>query len=130
MNDLISLENVSKSYRLGRVSVPALRDVTLTIARGEFLALAGPSGSGKTTLLNLIGCIDKPDRGRIVIDGADVTALPLHRLATLRRDNAPTHLHGILRSEIRNLQQIPQGRRLDRPHLSSMTGWGGPSYCQ
>ncbi len=86
MNDLISLEHVSKSYRLGRVSVSALRDVTLTIARGEFLALAGPSGSGKTTLLNLIGCIDKPDRGRIVIDGADVTPLPLHRLATLRRD--------------------------------------------
>lgn len=86
MNDLISLESVSKAYRLGRVSVPALREVTLTIARGEFLALAGPSGSGKTTLLNLIGCIDKPDRGRIVIDGADVTPLPLHRLAALRRD--------------------------------------------
>lgn len=86
MNHLISLESVSKAYRLGRVSVPALREVTLTIAPGEFLALAGPSGSGKTTLLNLIGCIDKPDRGRIVIDGADVTPLPLHRLAALRRD--------------------------------------------
>ena len=86
MNDLISIDSVSKAYRLGRVSVPALRDVTLAIARGEFLALAGPSGSGKTTLLNLVGCIDKPDRGRIVIDGADVTPLPLHRLAALRRD--------------------------------------------
>ena len=83
---VVRLEGVAKSYRLGRVHVRALGDVTLTVARGEFLALAGPSGSGKTTLLNLIGCIDKPDRGRIVIDGVDVTAVPLHRLAGLRRD--------------------------------------------
>src|SRR5258708_29032160 len=82
----VHLAGVSKSYTLGKVRVPALRNVTLTIDGGELLALAGPSGSGKTTLLNLIGCIDKPDQGRVVIDGADVTPLPLHRLASLRRD--------------------------------------------
>src|SRR5919112_1001282 len=83
---LIQVAGIEKSYRLGRVSVPALRDVSLEVGRGEFLALAGPSGSGKTTLLNLIGCIDKPDAGRIFIDGSDVTAIPLHRLALLRSE--------------------------------------------
>ena len=85
-NDVITLDGVSKTYRLGHIRVPALADVTLTIAAGDFIALAGPSGSGKTTLLNLIGCIDKPDGGRIVVDDVDVTPIPLHRLASLRRD--------------------------------------------
>ena len=83
-NDVIALDGVSKSYRLGRILVPALEDVTLSIEEGVFLAIAGPSGSGKSTLLNLIGCIDKPDTGRIVIDGVDVTHTPLHRLSPLR----------------------------------------------
>jgi putative ABC transport system ATP-binding protein len=83
---IVRLEAVAKSYRLGRVQVPALAAVTLDVGRGDFLALAGPSGSGKSTLLNLIGCIDKPDSGRVVVDGADVTAIPLHRLAPTRRD--------------------------------------------
>jgi putative ABC transport system ATP-binding protein len=81
---VVRLNSVTKSYRLGDVFVRALTEVTVDIARGDFIALAGPSGSGKTTLLNLIGCIDKPDSGRIIIDGMDVTDLPLHRLATLR----------------------------------------------
>jgi putative ABC transport system ATP-binding protein len=83
---VVRIDHVDKRYRLGRVDVPALQDVSLEIGRGEFVALAGPSGSGKTTLLNLIGCVDKPDRGRVVIDGVDTTALPLHRLAATRRD--------------------------------------------
>ena len=83
---VIHLDRISKSYRLGRVDVPALADVTLDVARGDFLALAGPSGSGKTTLLNLIGCIDKPDAGRVVLDGVDVTQIPLHRLAAVRAE--------------------------------------------
>src|SRR5687768_1097724 len=83
---VVQLTDIEKSYRLGRVSVPALSGVNLEIARGEFIALAGPSGSGKTTLLNLAGCIDKPDRGRVIIDGADVTGIPLHRLASTRRE--------------------------------------------
>ena len=83
---IVQLTGIDKSYRLGRVMVRALSEVSLDIARGEFIALAGPSGSGKTTLLNLIACIDKPDRGRIVLDGSDVTDVPLHRLAATRRE--------------------------------------------
>jgi putative ABC transport system ATP-binding protein len=83
---LVRLLDVTRTYPLGRVNVRALTGVSLDIDRGDFLALAGPSGSGKTTLLNLIGCIDKPDSGRIVIDGVDVTRVPLHRLAATRRD--------------------------------------------
>jgi len=83
---VVQLTSIEKSYRLGRVFVPALNDVSLDIVPGDFLALAGPSGSGKTTLLNLIGCIDKPDAGRVVIDGVDVTSVPLHRLAATRRE--------------------------------------------
>ncbi|HSP32836.1 MAG TPA: ABC transporter ATP-binding protein [Thermoanaerobaculia bacterium] len=83
---LVELSAISKTYRLGAVRVRALADVSLRIDRGDFVAIAGPSGSGKTTLLNIIGCIDKPDTGRIVIDGGDVTRTPLHRLTELRRD--------------------------------------------
>jgi putative ABC transport system ATP-binding protein len=83
---LVRLTDVARTYPLGRVRVRALSGVSLDVNRGDFLALAGPSGSGKTTLLNLIGCIDKPDSGRIVIDGVDVTPVSLHRLAATRRD--------------------------------------------
>src|SRR4051812_15134611 len=85
-NHVIALTGVNKTYPLGRLKVRALTDINLSIGRGDFIALAGPSGSGKTTLLNLIGCIDKPDAGRVVIDGVDVTPLPLHRLAATRRE--------------------------------------------
>ena len=83
---VVQLTAIDKSYPLGRVVVRALSGVSLDIAHGDFIALAGPSGSGKTTLLNLIGCIDKPDRGHALIDGVDVTSVPLHRLAATRRD--------------------------------------------
>ncbi|MFL6248395.1 MAG: ABC transporter ATP-binding protein [Thermoanaerobaculia bacterium] len=83
---VVQLTAVEKSYRLGRLLVRAVDRVTLEIAAGELAALAGPSGSGKTTLLNLIGCVDKPDAGRVIIDGIDVTAIPLHRLARTRAE--------------------------------------------
>ena len=83
---LIQLTDIEKSYRLGRILVRAVDHVSLDIARGELVALAGPSGSGKTTLLNLIGCVDKPDSGRVIIDGVDITAVPLHRLAKTRAE--------------------------------------------
>jgi putative ABC transport system ATP-binding protein len=81
---LIRVENVSKRYRLGDQWVPALTDVTLNIEEGVFLAIAGPSGSGKSTLLNLIGCIDTPCSGRILIDNQDLSGRTPDQLAGLR----------------------------------------------
>jgi putative ABC transport system ATP-binding protein len=84
--EAIHLEHVSKVYRIGAVETHALNDVSLSIAEGEFTALVGPSGSGKTTLLQLIGCLDKPDRGAVTIRGQDVTRLNANQRADLRRE--------------------------------------------
>lgn len=81
---LVRVEGVSRRYLLGTEEVWALRDVSLTVERGVFMAIAGPSGSGKTTLLNLIGCIDTPTSGSIVIDGHDVSGRTPDQLAELR----------------------------------------------
>ena len=81
---LLSIEHVCKRYRLDGRTVDALTDVSLTIEEGVFLAIAGPSGSGKSTLLNLIGCIDTPDSGRIVIDAVDTTGRTPNQLAEYR----------------------------------------------
>lgn len=72
---VVRFESVSKRYRLGWIEVPALSEISLSIRSGIFAFVVGPSGSGKTTLLNLIGCIDRPDEGRIRIDGHDVGLL-------------------------------------------------------
>ncbi|MEJ7668043.1 MAG: ABC transporter ATP-binding protein [Casimicrobiaceae bacterium] len=81
---VVRVEHVYKDYLLGEQRVPALKDVTLSIERGVFLAIAGPSGSGKTTLLNLIGCIDTPTRGKIYINDQDVSGKTPDQLADLR----------------------------------------------
>ena len=81
---LIRVDNVSKDYRLGTQTVPALQNVTLDIEEGVFLAIAGPSGSGKSTLLNLIGCIDTPTTGRVFVDGHDTSGHTPDGLADLR----------------------------------------------
>jgi putative ABC transport system ATP-binding protein len=72
---LIRLEDVRRTYRLGETLVPAIRGVSLELHAGELTALVGPSGSGKSTLLNLVGCIDEPDAGRVLVEGADVATL-------------------------------------------------------
>ncbi len=82
---LIVLEEVTKDYFLGEVVVHALRGINLTIARGEFIVLLGPSGSGKTTTLNLIGGLDRPTGGRIVVDGEDITRYDEKSLTRYRR---------------------------------------------
>jgi putative ABC transport system ATP-binding protein len=82
--NVVRVEHVYKDYLLGEQTVRALKDVTLAIETGFFLAIAGPSGSGKTTLLNLIGCIDSPTRGRILINDEDVSGKTSDALAELR----------------------------------------------
>jgi len=83
---LISLANVYKEYILGEVTVSALKDVSLELPAGKFVALIGPSGSGKTTLLNIISSIDVPTRGKIQIDDIDITYLTRKQRAQFRRD--------------------------------------------
>jgi putative ABC transport system ATP-binding protein len=77
---------LSRNYRLGASTVPALRDLTLTIREGEFVALQGPSGSGKTTLLNLLGLLDRPDAGSVAVEGRDGESLSENARSDLRRD--------------------------------------------
>jgi putative ABC transport system ATP-binding protein len=84
---LIEIRNVSKSYHRDTLEIPVLRDISLTIPEGDFIAFMGPSGSGKTTLLNLIAGIDKPNQGRIIVAGTDVTALDETDLARWRARN-------------------------------------------
>ncbi len=83
---IIELEHAAKSYKIGEITTTALDDVSLSIESGEFTALVGPSGSGKTTLLQLMGCLDRPNRGAVLINGQDVTKLSNNRRADLRRD--------------------------------------------
>lgn len=87
MPTVIDAHNISKTYNPENIPVPAIRHVHLHIASGEFTALVGPSGSGKTTLLNLIGGLDKPDTGNIVIAGQDITRLSNAALNKFRMQN-------------------------------------------
>lgn len=82
--NIVDVIDVTKTYKQGKLLVHALAGVSVSIARGEFAALAGPSGSGKTTLLNLIGGLDKPTRGTIMLDNEEITDLSQSKLATMR----------------------------------------------
>jgi putative ABC transport system ATP-binding protein len=85
MSDMLVVQDVSRGFGAGEARVEALRGVSLTAAAGELLAVRGRSGSGKTTLLNVVGGLDRPDAGRVVLDGADVTAMDDDGLLALRR---------------------------------------------
>jgi putative ABC transport system ATP-binding protein len=83
---IAELDRVSKIYAEGRVEVHAVRELSLTLRQGEFAALYGPSGSGKTTILNLLGALDEPNSGRVLLEGGDLAALSRTELSRLRRD--------------------------------------------
>ncbi len=83
---ILELQDVTKAYTIGEVTTQALNGVSLTFEQGEFTTLVGPSGSGKTTMLQLMGCLDLPDSGRVLIDGQDVTGYSKNRRADLRRE--------------------------------------------
>ena len=84
MTSIVTLSNVEKDYPLGKLTVRALKGISLTIATGEFTTIAGPSGSGKTTLLNLIGCVDVATRGTVTVIGEDTSKLTDRQLTSLR----------------------------------------------
>jgi putative ABC transport system ATP-binding protein len=84
---MITNEHVTKVYKMGEVDLTVIKDLNLSIGHGEFVAIVGPSGSGKSTVLNLLGCLDKPTEGKIVIDETDVTQLDTTALANFRGEN-------------------------------------------
>lgn len=81
---IVEVSNARKTYVLGNLEIPVLSDINLKIERGEFLAIMGPSGSGKSTLVNLIGCLDRPTEGQILVKGKDLNRMSDQELARLR----------------------------------------------
>ncbi len=85
--DLLEVKNICKTYSSGEAAVTALKDVSFTVPKGEYVAVVGESGSGKSTLLNMIGALDTPTSGRVLIDGRDIFAMDDRKLTIFRRRN-------------------------------------------
>jgi putative ABC transport system ATP-binding protein len=83
-SSLIQLDSITKTYRMGEMDVHALRGVSLTVDRGEFVAIMGSSGSGKSTMMNILGCLDRPSTGRYLLAGEEVSQLDRNELAEIR----------------------------------------------
>jgi len=83
---VLETEKLDKVFKVGGREVRALSDVNLQIKRGDFISVMGPSGSGKTTLLNMLGCLDRPTHGKVILDGVDLTKVPEKELYKVRRD--------------------------------------------
>lgn len=81
---MIQLNEIKKTYILGKTKVPALKGINLSIDKGEFVCVMGPSGSGKSTLLNIIGCLDKPDSGQVIIDSENIINFNRNQMADFR----------------------------------------------
>jgi len=121
---IIELKDVWKIYQMGDVQVTALNGLQLTVRKGEFLSIMGPSGSGKSTAMNMIGCLDIPSRGTILLDGKDISSLGESNLAQIRGRKIGfifqqfnliptlTALENVTLPMI--FQNIPKGERLER----------------
>lgn len=85
--DILIAKNLSKTYGKGEVKVDALKEVSFSVAKGEFISIVGPSGSGKSTLLNLLGALDSPTSGNVFLDGKDISTMKEKNLSVFRRRN-------------------------------------------
>ena len=85
--NILEVQNLRKTYGKGEAAVQALRDVTFSVHKGEFVAIVGESGSGKSTLLNVVGALDKPTAGKVLIDGKDIFSMPEKKLTVFRRQH-------------------------------------------
>ena len=120
MESIIKLESFSKTYQTGTIEVRAVRNVSLTVGPGEFVAIMGASGSGKSTLMNLLGCLDRPTRGHYHLDGSDVSALDRNQLADIRNEKLGFVFQGfnlLARTTARENVELPM--LYSRRHLSS-----------
>lgn len=84
MSDIIILKNIEKAYKIGKEVIYALRDISLTVKKNEYVALMGPSGSGKSTLMNMLGCLDTPSKGEYILNGHSVATMSDSQLAEIR----------------------------------------------
>jgi putative ABC transport system ATP-binding protein len=109
---LIEIHNLSKIYQMGDTTVHALRDVSLTIAEGEMIAMMGPSGSGKSTLMNILGCLDQPTSGHYLLDGVETGQLNDDQLAAIRNRNI-----GFVFQQYMLLQRTTALRNVELPML-------------
>ncbi len=123
-SSVVELMDIEKAYRIGDSEVSVLKGINLQIYQGEFIALMGPSGSGKSTLMNIVGCLDRPTRGKFMLLGKDVSSLPDDELARVRREELgfifqTFNLIGRI-SVLKNvevpmiLSEVPREKRRDR----------------
>ena len=116
---VIKIEHVSRTYHVGDIDVHALRDVSLTVERGEFIAIMGASGSGKSTLMSILGCLDRPTGGRYWFDGIDVAQLAEPNLAELRSERL-----GFVFQSFNLLPRTSAIENVALPLLYAMSGQG------
>src|SRR3954454_7072290 len=127
---VVHLQEVHKTYGSGEVPVHAVRGVSLDIHRGEFVALMGASGSGKSTLMNLLGCLDRPTRGKYLLDGVDVSQLDKNELADIRNQKLGFVFQGFnLLARTTALENVELPCLYGKTHMSSKKMRERAMYC-